>query len=875
MKLPHSDVYGTMDRRRTSLRVTPIISRAMEIARTPVATEDLVTSLGHTSQTARPQIERLVERLHQLGVLIALPMMPEESRQYANLLKELGGAAERSHIADLFGRPEGTWFAGPVARDRLRTIQSQQKRLLPEITATTQVDSLLSAGDLTLSKKVASAVAEATQTLIRLSDPVLGWRHLDEYAGRFMERYGIHAEVPIFEVLDPHIGLDAPLGYTEPPPERPLSDTKRPEHDRSYQDRLITSWVIDAVRDCRASIELTDAMIAEYQIDKHEGRWPALVETYVELVSESTEAIDRGEFEVWISPSPIAPGGRTFGRFLDLMGDGAKQRLSRYLAEEERLYGETVFAELSYVPLLGRMMNLNAQPRLRRFAVAVNTASGTPNQIDLRDLRLCVDKRGLFLRADGVAADEVIVDQGHMLNYLRAPNACRLALEVSDLRRGGLSRFTIRGLEDLPFCPRFTRRNVVLRPSQWMLSASDLSESSRLTDGQGFYKRFQAWRARNGVPRYAYLGDYDERLLLDLDSGASVEEVRRELASRDVAGRKRIKIRETPVDPERTWLRDASGAPFVSELVIPLVVSEGEGSRARKNSERGQRSATHADARRAYAPGSEWTSMHLFCSPSLQDSLLDRLEPVMIDWARAGKIDGWFFIRYANPDPHLRLRVRQHQTDSDIVARLASLGSQLLANEFARDFALVSYCPEVERYGGFATIRAAEDFFVEDSVYVANMLRHLRTGEISVDREMLGVLAIDHLATHWGLGVSAKSEIAHVIANGDAWKAEPQSRKAALANAVTPWAHGDPAVARQALLFADLSNEIGLHTSTVAGHIQNAEQAGLLALNPTSVLLSLVHMRLNRLFGIDRDFEARLMSYWGGCLTAVAKRPSA
>ena len=62
--------------------------------------------------------------------------------------------------------------------------------------------------------------------------------------------------------------------------------------------------------------------------------------------------------------------------------------------------------------------------------------------------------------------------------------------------------------------------------------------------------------------------------------------------------------------------------------------------------------------RRRFPPGSEWLYAKLYTGAATADRVLrDVVGPVTRSALRAGAVDGWFFIRYGDPDWHLRWRL--------------------------------------------------------------------------------------------------------------------------------------------------------------------------------------------------------------------------
>src|SRR6185503_11525053 len=80
-------------------------------------------------------------------------------------------------------------------------------------------------------------------------------------------------------------------------------------------------------------------------------------------------------------------------------------------------------------------------------------------------------------------------------------------------------------------------------------------------------------------------------------------------------------------------------------------------------------------APRRFPPGSEWLYARVYTGPAVADRLLVELIRPVVDAAlAAGAADGWFFIRYADPEPHLRLRVHAAagRTASELLPLLAA-----------------------------------------------------------------------------------------------------------------------------------------------------------------------------------------------------------
>lgn len=165
------------------------------------------------------------------------------------------------------------------------------------------------------------------------------------------------------------------------------------------------------------------------------------------------------------------------------------------------------------------------------------------------------------------------------------------------------------------------------------------------------------------------------------------------------------------------------------------------------------------DIRVAPAQTGEWVSAHVFHRGDLDGLLLTAVEPLVDELSRAGAIGSWFFLRYWEGGPHLRVRLRPATGAAAEEVRRAALerfGRHLrdnpappvpagvldayraVAERWARAERLddydrqvrttdsvefVTYHPEQSVYGERAALRAAESHFAESSALALRLLR--------------------------------------------------------------------------------------------------------------------------------------------------------
>jgi hypothetical protein len=251
------------------------------------------------------------------------------------------------------------------------------------------------------------------------------------------------------------------------------------------------------------------------------------------------------------------------------------------------------------------------------------------------------------------------------------------------------------------------------------------------------------------VPRYVYLSFGDNRLLLDLDDEAQADQLRVEIHR--LAKDAQLLLQEALPAPEDAWV-GGPGGHFITELMVPLVLQSNRDS-PDAALPRSRPSLTTADRMRP--PGSHWLFTKLYGPRAFEHDLLTGPVAELCQQALAmGVAEDWFFLRYADPDPHLRIRFRgrSERLIAKLFPHVCEWAQRLIGDGLCARLCFDTYDRELERFGGTAGTAAAEAIFGADSRAVIEMLRLSRDGLLGIDMTFLAVLSVDGLLT--GLGSS-------------------------------------------------------------------------------------------------------------------------
>lgn len=860
-----------------SVRATGAVRTALLAARQPIALDALAACLAARIPGATAgQINALIVELWQHTLLLTDLRPPlTVANPAAHVIDRLksgpAGAAVGAQIQSVL-RQAVHWDATAATHGTADygVLVTEAAKIRPfERTRTPfQVDSAVLLADDQMSHLVGAEAARVAELLLRLSPYPRGPANMALYRRLFAQRYGTRREVPLLELLDPNFGL-GPLPRQASPSAAlaGLGETKARQRMHALQE-LATK----ALHQRCYSIDLDDATIARLDTSEATTRLPASLDLYVSVAARSRERIDAGDFVVVVEPNVGAmAAGRTLGRFADFL-PGATDALHRIAVREEACRPAAIFAELVYQPHALRSSNVSIRPNVRGYEIAVGVHSGrdAAHTIPLDELMIGIRDDCFYVRWIATG-QEVMPMAGHMLRPARASAVCQFLSEVGRDGYCQLAGFNWGAVSTFPFLPRIRSGRAVLSLAQWRFPASsDPDAAAHRRDL--FSSALQRWREDWRVPRHVYLTAGDNRLLLDLDVPEQADEIRRVLQTRPAAS---VLLTEMFPDFEHVWARDTQNRPFITELVIPLLsrvscapVESTQTSRvpaARAAPPAPVSSVSVQDASREpsiHPPGSQWLFARLYVLRALEDEVIARrLRELTSRILAPGVADEWFFVRYSDPEWHLRVRFRgePQRLLRDGLPVLTEWANELVRDGSCRRWALDTYEQEVDRFGGPNGMRHAEALFAADSQAVVDLLELVQARRTPLDRGLLAVLTVDALLDGFGLDdearfrwcrdqISTRHEASHEYRQ---WKAA--LRRLLADSGFLPSMPSGQEVA------AILTRLRGAGAA-FGGTIRELEAASRLTRRGTELLQSVVHLHLNRFLGRDNAAESRVIA---------------
>ncbi len=125
-----------------------------------------------------------------------------------------------------------------------------------------------------------------------------------------------------------------------------------------------------------------------------------------------------------------------------------------------------------------------------------------------------------------------------------------------------------------------------------------------------------------------------------------------------------------------------------------------------------------------------------------------------------GEIEKFFFLRYADPERHLRLRMKGN-TDNiqqKVIPKVNRWFKELAQEGGMLNKAIIdTYSREVERYGGLELIELAEDIFYIDSIFACSLLNKLH--KLNMPLEVYITASIINMMEELGVSYQVQKEI--------------------------------------------------------------------------------------------------------------------
>lgn len=779
-----------------------------------------------------------------LEALMASEVVPEPLAGVQRLRTELDrlDAHGVGAPADVYAAVNAVW-TGDLG-------QKATERLL-------QVDMFKEAEELRLSEDVIEEVLRGAEALSRLTRPAPD--PLSELKSRFRERYESR-EVPLAEAFDPERGLGVPGQDLRPrAPGSPLlagldlgaAGAQGNAPQRGGMREILADRVLDVGPKPPASLELDDDLL-DRLAPLERAAMPDALAIHFDLLADSEDAVRHGEYRIFYHGGFGPSGARMLGRFCDLDPELLAQ-VRGHLREESALATRALYAEIVHTPE-GRIGNVVRRPHVRDIELSCagySRLSGA-NRLTVDDLLVRLESGRFRLRSrrDG---REVHPRLTSAHNYRRSSGVYRFLCALQNDGTAPGFAWSWGSLSGLSFLPRVTRGRAIYALARWKVGREHAAYRA-IAEAKTPAARenvLLALARELALPRFVRLVDGENRLLLDLENPLCLA-VLADHATRRPA----LSLEETLPEDLEGCISGPEGK-YRGEIILPLVRKQAvvlDGGES--NVER--RTAKATAARRIFTPGAEWLYYKLYAAPGTVDRLLcEVVTPLAAFQKEIASDQPWFFIRYGDPEHHLRVRFRG---GPDVRRRLDHRMSVLLRpfveTGSIHRVSLDTYVREIERYGGDQGIELAERWFCADSVAALRMVELLERDNDEGLRWKAVAMGWDRLFKDFGLSYDERERVVAGLREsfGREFRVGPAARRRLAKRlraerrdleALVTGNWGDSARFAE---FDGLLRQRSGASGEIVRQFRDLDESGDLGCPLDELLRSLTHMHANRLF---------------------------
>lgn len=169
---------------------------------------------------------------------------------------------------------------------------------------------------------------------------------------------------------------------------------------------------------------------------------------------------------------------------------------------------------------------------------------------------------------------------------------------------------------------------------------------------------------------------------------------------------------------------------------------------------------------RVFIPGSEWVYFKIYTGTKTADSILkNELYAFVKEMMKYDFIDRWFFIRYSDPDFHIRLRLHMKEVYNFtcIFNCFYKMFSPAVDSGFIWSIQCDTYQREMERYGS-NSISLIEELFFIDSKFIIELLYSLSDKNSEEKRWKLALVLIDSFLSAFSYSLLQRKDLLNPLA---------------------------------------------------------------------------------------------------------------
>lgn len=569
-----------------------------------------------------------------------------------------------------------------------------------------QLDTIRKAEVSTISKNLIKQIEDCLVFLKKNFTQNIRNQLLEDFKQKFTLRYE-EQEIPLLEALDPELGIG--FGSQQRNPESSFIK----ELDLPKANTTI-NHLFQYLYECLTNSGLKEIQLSNLnlQIDKEiaDDSLPLSLSAMFHLTFNS----ELKRYQIFNLNFYGNSAGNLIARFADC-DQQIKELLQQIVTTEQNCCEDVVLSEITHIPS-PRVGNILRRPIIRNAEISYlsNSTRNENEIIPLSDLYVSIQNNKIILRSKKLnkIIEPRLTTAHNFHNQTTALYQFLCELQRQDKYSGLL--FSWGDLDNkFTYYPRVLFKDIILSPAKWRFNTKNLSFFNKEKNKVAFEK----WRNKHSLPRYVYLVNGDNKLYLDLENEECVS-----IFIAEIKNKYNIVILEEFIGCEKA-ITDNGGNSYMNEFIVSFVQKDSS-----KTTKPFSTIKIPSKLQRNFFPKDKWIYIKIYMGILTSDKLMtDVLYPYLQNIMKKRLVSKWFFVRYSDPNFHIRLRMYIDDTDywGSVLTSFNKAVKEFCKSGEIHQIDISTYKREIERYGSNA-INITESIFCHDSICVCSILQQIK-----------------------------------------------------------------------------------------------------------------------------------------------------
>lgn len=660
---------------------------------------------------------------------------------------------------------------------------------------------------------------------------------LESFKNVFLERYD-QQEIPLLLALDPLSGINYPV-HSDNDASDLIGGIQFKSENNSNIIQGSVKWnqflgekLISAVKNNEEKIIITQDEVAPFS-DENKNI-PFSMSSLVQVYKD-----EEGQPVIFHKFSDGPSSSTYLGRFCHLDNE-LEESVKQALLEEENFFENQIIAEIVHNPQ-PRVGNILLRPHLRKYEIPILSPHHSDSEpIYLNDLMISIKNNRVVLRSKKYNKEVIpSLSSAHNYNLHKVPMyhfLCDLQYQnITPSYNWNWGMFT-----NYDYLPRIMVNNVILSRTSWRLSSEKIFNGK-----QASVAILRDYLREKNIPEIFTFSERDMELPVFMNNDLSLEILLDHLVKE-----KTIRVFENLANQYESIAKDTEGNIHSNEIVIPW-----HNLSSTKNKELSVFPVKNTITRN-FIPGSEWLFYKIYSSTKVSDQIIkDSIYKFASGLIKKGIIKKWFFIRYSDPDHHIRIRFLTTSSDHNISNQIYQLLDKYLTQEMIiHKIVLDTYNREIERYGE-STIDYMESIFHFDSECVCQLLKEAELTETAIWKA--AIVGVNRILDDFGYEQTERRDIMNHLANGYGMRLDENS-KAALKDKYRNHRSEILGLLTGGDDFSTILNGRTKKTKKYIAEVKELQSKQMVK----SLVISYIHMFINRMFASKPNLYESILYYF-------------